>query len=55
MKPAIRAALYREKARELRETAASAPNEELREHFETLARQYEILAESIESDPHAAG
>jgi hypothetical protein len=49
MTPVIRAALYREKARGLYEAAASARNEELREQFETLAPQYEILAESIES------
>jgi hypothetical protein len=47
--PASHAALYREKARELRELAASAPNEKFREQFETLARQYGQLAASFDS------
>lgn len=40
---------YREKARALYEAADSAPNNELREQFVSLARQYEQLALSTEA------
>jgi hypothetical protein len=39
---------YREKARQLHEMAASAPNDQLHDDFATLARQYEQLAVSAE-------
>jgi hypothetical protein len=47
--PTIAALRYREKARELREMAASALTETLRDQFTILAGQYEQLATSIES------
>jgi hypothetical protein len=40
---------YREKARELYAAAASASTEHLRAEFTKLARQYELLAVSVES------
>jgi len=40
---------YRKKARQLREAAATASNDELRVQFVSLARQYEQLANSAES------
>jgi hypothetical protein len=40
---------YREKARELHEVAASAAKDELRHQFTNLARQYEVLATSVEN------
>jgi hypothetical protein len=39
---------YREKVRELYEAAASAPNDQLRREFTSLAQQYEYLAAALE-------
>jgi hypothetical protein len=39
---------YRELANRLREQAAGMLWEDVREQFEVIARQYEILAEAIE-------
>jgi hypothetical protein len=45
----ISAAHYREKARELHGAAASASDDEARNQFTDLARQYEQLADSAET------
>ena len=45
----IDATHYREKARKLYEAAASASNDEARNQFTNLARQYEQLADSAET------
>jgi hypothetical protein len=47
--PTTHALHYRQKARELYAEAASAPSEELRHQFTTLARQYEYLAATVEN------
>jgi hypothetical protein len=44
-----RAIHYREKARELHEASASASNDQLRDQFVILARQYEVLASNVEN------
>jgi hypothetical protein len=46
---AAEAVRYREKAKQLREAAASAPNNLLRGQLASLASQYEQLAASVES------
>jgi hypothetical protein len=48
--PPARSVNYREKARELREMATSAPSKTLRDQLMRLARQYEQLAVSVERD-----
>jgi hypothetical protein len=50
----IHALRYREKARKLHEAADSAANDELREQFTSLARQYEQLAAWTEGGENAA-
>jgi hypothetical protein len=44
----IRAVNHREKARQLRETAASAPSQVLRDQLTSLAAQYDNLAANLE-------
>jgi hypothetical protein len=44
----IEAVNYRARARELRETPASAPSQDLRDQLAKLAAQYEYLAISLE-------
>jgi hypothetical protein len=46
--PIPQAMNYRDKAEQLREMAASAPNDQLRDQFATLAGQYEHLAHQTE-------
>ena len=43
-----RAVNYRDNARELRETAASAPNRVLRDQLTSLAAQYDNLVANLE-------
>jgi hypothetical protein len=45
----VKTSRYREKARELREAAAIASNDHARKQFTILARQYEELANTLES------
>jgi hypothetical protein len=47
--PPAKAVNYREKARQLREMAAAAPNGPVRNQLANLALQFDILAADVES------